>query len=603
MPSTFTIDFFNRTSAYVASDMTPPRSGDPWTETLSHPAFCVARTFLNLDREDQIETARQFDLWLKNGFAEFPIHEEGSPGPAVPCGRFVSAYDGEAGSYVRSAYGFGLNARGLDYYGPMATAVLLRRMYVDSDRPDDLLQPVRSLCEFVLTNPIEEAGHVELVTSYVQKVAEGLPPLPHEGEGGVRGKIGNVRPADRKTWRNALIGAGLGLVLILGVSRFLIAPASDTDSVPVQPPPKSVAEKTEKPLAPSPQPQSQPVAPEMSGSLDPAAALPTASPRPLHHPLQQEAQRVPGAREQTLSISAQTGASSSERPDSGKPMAIKAPAPEPEKNLPPVIQAEKPPEVARVPSPVPTPAPERLVTGKDGAPMALIPTGEFVMGAETPGEDPSHHVFLEAYYMDRFEVTNARYLKFVEGAHHRTPQHYVDPLYDLWVGGKMPPAVADRPVVNVDWYDAAAYCRWAGMRLPTEAEWEKAARGTDGRIYPWGNEPPTAFRLNFEQKWAGPDTLRPVGSFGTGSSPYGVQDLAGNVAEWVSDWYDAGYYRVAPERDPRGPAAGSAKVLRGGSWTNHADTVRATARHADDPEARNSDIGFRCAQDYNAPAR
>jgi formylglycine-generating enzyme required for sulfatase activity len=229
--------------------------------------------------------------------------------------------------------------------------------------------------------------------------------------------------------------------------------------------------------------------------------------------------------------------------------------------------------------------------------MVLIPAGEFLMGSEASGEGPPHRLSLDAFYIDRYEVTNAQYQRFVDAAGHRTPQHEVDARYDLWAGGTFPPEFKSQPVVNVDWHDAAAYCEWAGKRLPTEAEWEKAARGTDGRLYPWGNDPPTPARLNFARRWEGPQTLRPVGSFESGRSPYGAYDMAGNVWEWVGDWYGAGYYQAAPARNPRGPGGGSAKVLRGGSWTNLAGLVRATHRYGADPEMRNSDTGFRCARD------
>ena len=242
---------------------------------------------------------------------------------------------------------------------------------------------------------------------------------------------------------------------------------------------------------------------------------------------------------------------------------------------------------------------ERVVTGRDGAPMVLVPAGEFLMGSEVEGDAPSHRVYLDALYIDRQEVTNARYLKFVESTRHRAPQHVVDPQYDLWVGAALSPGVADLPVVNVDWSDADAYCKWAGKRLPTEAEWEKAARGTDGRLYPWGNEAPSFARLNFSRHWQGAHTLQPVGNYEAGNSPYGAQDMAGNVWEWVSDWYDAGSYAAGPARNPQGPSSGSSKILRGGSWTNSADSVRVTHRREEDTDMRNSDSGFRCARSAN----
>ncbi|MDO8546827.1 MAG: formylglycine-generating enzyme family protein, partial [Nitrospirales bacterium] len=259
----------------------------------------------------------------------------------------------------------------------------------------------------------------------------------------------------------------------------------------------------------------------------------------------------------------------------------------------------KPVPEARVVPPSPTPMHERVVTGRDGALMVLVPSGEFLMGNQAEEDAPPHRVYLDAFYIDRHEVTNGRYLKFVEATRHRAPQHVVDPQYDLWAGTALSQGVADLPVVNVDWSDADAYCRWAGKRLPTEAEWEKAARGTDSRIYPWGNEAPSLARLNFSRRWQGVHTLQPVGNYEAGNSPYGAQDMAGNVWEWVGDWYDAGAYAAGPARNPQGPSSGSSKILRGGSWTNSAETVRATHRREEDPDMRNSDSGFRCARGAN----
>jgi formylglycine-generating enzyme required for sulfatase activity len=252
---------------------------------------------------------------------------------------------------------------------------------------------------------------------------------------------------------------------------------------------------------------------------------------------------------------------------------------------------------AMAPRPVQPPSPEKTIVGRDGSPMVLVPAGEFLMGSQTEDDAPPHRVYLDSFYIDRHEVTNYRYLKFVEATRHRAPQHVVDPQYDLWAGTTLSQGVSDLPVVNVDWFDAAAYCRWAGKRLPTEAEWEKAARGTDNRLYPWGNEAPSLARLNFSRRWQGAHTLQPVGNYEAGNSPYGAQDMAGNVWEWVGDWYDAGSYAAGSARNPQGPSSGSSKILRGGSWTNSADTVRTTHRREEDPDMRNSDSGFRCARD------
>jgi formylglycine-generating enzyme required for sulfatase activity len=224
------------------------------------------------------------------------------------------------------------------------------------------------------------------------------------------------------------------------------------------------------------------------------------------------------------------------------------------------------------------------VTGKDGAPTVLVPAGTFPMGVPKGDRDggrdeyPRHEVFLDAYYIDKFEVTNGQYLEFVRTTGHRTPQHPKDTTRSLWKDAMMPESVADRPVINVDWYDADAYCRWAGKRLPTEAEWEKAARGTDDRRFPWGNVEPTHKHLNYNQRWQGEKTLMPVGSYEAGRSPYGAYDMAGNVWEWVADWYDPLYYERSPVENPQGPESGTHKVLRSSGWEVETPLVRSVTR-------------------------
>ena len=240
-------------------------------------------------------------------------------------------------------------------------------------------------------------------------------------------------------------------------------------------------------------------------------------------------------------------------------------------------------------------------TGKDGAPMIVVPAGSFPMGvpegARDGGRDeyPRHDVFVDTFAIDTFEVTNGRYLEFVKSTGHRVPQNPRTPTRNLWQGESITDELIDRPVINVDWFDAEAYCRWADKRLPTEAEWEKAAKGTSDRRFPWGNVEPTSKHLNYNQRWIGERTLMPVGSYEAGKSPYGVYDMAGNVWEWVNDWYDARYYEKSPKKNPRGPDTGIKKVIRGAGWQNETPTVRIFTRVESDPTVRNESTGFRCA--------
>jgi formylglycine-generating enzyme required for sulfatase activity len=230
--------------------------------------------------------------------------------------------------------------------------------------------------------------------------------------------------------------------------------------------------------------------------------------------------------------------------------------------------------------------------------MTLVPAGEFTMGSNegSDHEKPEHRVYLDAYYIDKYEVTVGQYAKFLDATSINPPP--------MWTTMDQPPH-QKRPVVNVDWEDANNYCEWAQKRLPTEAEWEKAARGTDGRIYPWGNDPPNPQRANYgKEKWNKHTALVPVGQLKDGQSPYGISDLAGNVWEWVSDWYDPDYYATTPSRNPHGPEKGKYKVLRGGSWdlapeqllSARRDFNNPTSFDYDSPSFRNFTSGFRCAK-------
>ena len=223
--------------------------------------------------------------------------------------------------------------------------------------------------------------------------------------------------------------------------------------------------------------------------------------------------------------------------------------------------------------------------------MVSIPAGEFTMGSPEGDADerPAHKVHVDAFSIDVYEVTVGQYAEFLRSGEARAPLDW---------NTMNQSAHQKRPVSNVDWADAAAYCKWAGKRLPTEAEWEKAARGTDGRLYPWGNDPPTPLRANYGKTGLhNYEMLAPVGTLEDGKSPYGVYDMAGNVWEWVSDWYDNDYYKNSPAQNPEGPPKGGFKVIRGGSWNSSQRNLRAADRYWDPPSFRSLYFpGFRCAK-------
>jgi formylglycine-generating enzyme required for sulfatase activity len=226
-------------------------------------------------------------------------------------------------------------------------------------------------------------------------------------------------------------------------------------------------------------------------------------------------------------------------------------------------------------------------------PVVEIPEGIFSMGFDgtqaLEDERPLHRVWLDAFAMDLHEVTTAQYALFLAATNRPAPWQWQ--TVDLSQHG-------DRPVIGVDWADADAFCRWKGKRLPTEAQWEKAARGTDGRLHPWGNQTPTSALANFAlgARFSYSQVLMPVRSFEQGKSPYGLYQMAGNVWEWVQDWYAANYYETSPERNPPGPEQGQFKVLRGGSWSDLPKYLLTYGRFKLPPETRNSYTGFRCAK-------
>ena len=219
------------------------------------------------------------------------------------------------------------------------------------------------------------------------------------------------------------------------------------------------------------------------------------------------------------------------------------------------------------------------------AAMIAIPAGEFTMGSDVEDERPPHTVFVDGFEMDKLEVTNQEFERFVQETGYVTDAEKAgDTSWRYYAKDK-----AQHPVVKVSWNDANAYCGWAGKRLPTEAEWEKAARGTDARRYPWGNQWDAA-RANAKE--AGNRGITAVGSFPAGASPYGVLDMAGNVAEWTTDWFKA-----YPGGDFYSPYYGEKyRVIRGGGWFSDQNLVRTTERSASAVELANDDVGFRCAR-------
>jgi formylglycine-generating enzyme required for sulfatase activity/energy-coupling factor transporter ATP-binding protein EcfA2 len=216
-----------------------------------------------------------------------------------------------------------------------------------------------------------------------------------------------------------------------------------------------------------------------------------------------------------------------------------------------------------------------------GFPMVFVPAGEFLMGSDQVADErPPHQVYLDDYWIAKYPVTNAQFERFVRETKYQAGD---------W-RSEFKPGKENYPVVNVNWDDAVAFCGWAGNHLPTEAQWEKAARGTEARVYPWGNQW-DAGRCNVSGRGT-----TPVDRYPNGVSPYGNYDMVGNVEEWCADWYDANYYKNSPPRNPKNEVPGTRRVLRGGAWGSTQPNAHSTIRNDTGSGNRKSHIGFRFAQ-------
>jgi eukaryotic-like serine/threonine-protein kinase len=267
------------------------------------------------------------------------------------------------------------------------------------------------------------------------------------------------------------------------------------------------------------------------------------------------------------------------------------------------------PTPSHTPTPVPTDTPEPTPTSqyqagssmtreRDGMEMMYVPEGEFMMGANDDDsfddEVPFHAVYLSAFWMDKYEVNNEQYARCVDAGACSAPNATSSSMKTSYYGNSL---YNSYPVLHVDWFQAGDYCAWAGGRLATEAEWEKAARGDDGRVYPWGNQLPSCQLANMDVDGECVGDSVAVGSYPGGASPYGIMDLAGNVEEWVYDWIDVEYYQYSPYENPQGAASGEERGVRGGSWFDIARYVRTSMRWWREPFDSSDKIGFRCVMD------
>ncbi|MDD2922731.1 MAG: SUMF1/EgtB/PvdO family nonheme iron enzyme [Anaerolineales bacterium] len=234
-----------------------------------------------------------------------------------------------------------------------------------------------------------------------------------------------------------------------------------------------------------------------------------------------------------------------------------------------------------------TPLDEK-VSATDGMRQVYVPAGEFLMGKKNARgtSAPQHVVYLDAFWIDRVEVSNAMYLKCLK-AGACTPLASNNIYYQNWI-------YRDHPVIYVTWEQAGAYCQWAGRDLPTEAQWEKAARGTDGRLYPWGSKEPNPSLANYAGSMIHEDVS--VYRYPLGASPYGALNMSGNAREWIQDWFDPEYYNYSPYANPTGPATGLERSLRSGSYNEDGREVIITKRYNHDPSSAGLSRGFRCAE-------
>lgn len=302
----------------------------------------------------------------------------------------------------------------------------------------------------------------------------------------------------------------------------------------------------------------------------------------------------------SISACGGSGAPSSAGDAGGTPTATFTPI----KIIPTSTPIPPPPTPVPTSTPISAPSPTAVATTADTqadatlepgaeaevpeeANMVTVPADEFTMGSGKGDESPPHSVFVDAFEIDFFEVTNGEFAQFVEETGYETDaekNNDPSPWRFYFTEGK-----ENYPVVKVSWNDAQTYCQWAGKRLPTEAEWEKAGRGTDERMYPWGDEWDASKANSKESGFRGPVT---VGSFPEGAGPYGAMDMAGNVWEWTASWYQ-GYPKTTFNSNYFGETL---RVLRGGGWFSEREMVRTTQRNANSPSAANDDIGFRCVR-------